>query len=198
LKRASFFAFAIPASAALFAWAGCALVIDLGDEARLQPSDAASGTAADTGAVVDSGPGPTPLLCGMPRANNEACSTCTEGNCCAENEACAADPDCVAGLQCVQDCMAQYACVDACGRVDGGPQNAHLAAVVNCSTGKCFAQCVPLAKCQALGACASKLDPEKDKLLRDLAKGLILLTNEDNCEAERLQLGKDHDIPECK
>lgn len=180
MKRAVGFSIGVFGVAAMFVWAGCAFVIDLGDEAKLAPADA-SGTLDSASADVETDRAVEEFTCGLPPLVDPACRACSESRCCGEIEACSKEPGCPEGITCIQDCMGQYGCVFAC--LGAGSQT--LRSVVDCSSLEC-PECTPKPDCQKLGACASLLDPDAGALLRQTARSAILELNEENCTKWRL------------
>lgn len=186
-----------PAIAALFVWGGCALVIDLGDEARLRPPEA----SVEAANVEDAGPEDAPAddgstntaTCGLPPSPNPACNTCIEPNCCHVSKACADDPDCVARLECIKDCMAQYLCILTCQG-----DNPNIEALTTCSANNCGV-CSPGPECTKLGACARTFaDAGGEALLRNVARGVVLEVDEQKCKAHRASLAQYKDAePAC-
>src|SRR5688572_5843083 len=137
--------------------AGCALIANLGDEARLRSDDHAG--VPETGPppfdagpdVEDSGRGP----CGLGRAPNPKCEDCNQKTCCAESIACAATPRCVEGLECLRSCSFVQDCGQAClKKYEDTPE---LGQMAGCSGLKCQATCIPSDECIALGDCCYRL-----------------------------------------
>jgi hypothetical protein len=169
-------------AATLFAWGGCALVLDLGPEAQLRPAEAGSGDAptvpietdaADAGA--DTGP---VFVCGLQASPNATCANCIQSSCCAESITCSQDPACVAGLECIKDCMAQIECIITCF---GNP---NLEKVTSCSSRQCT-PCTPGDQCSKLGSCClatyDHADAGENRILRDVCRGVILGVDEPTC-----------------
>lgn len=184
MKRALALALGIPAIALTFVWAGCALVIDLGDDVSLRvpvvdsgPSDAGIEAAVSDGAPA----------CGLKQTQNEACATCFDDHCCPEGRACADDPACKLGLECLQYCMGQFlGCIDAClaearGDATAGPLD-RLAA---CSQTGCNKQCTPNADCIKYGACALKIVVDAGEVLRNNSRDIVLQNDGPECIKQR-------------
>lgn len=184
LKRKVAVAMLAPVVAAFFVWGGCALVIDLGDEARLKLPDASI--------IEDAGPddapaddGSTKFTCGLPPSPNGACNDCIKTNCCEVSTKCADDPDCVARLECIKDCMAQYLCILTCKG-----DNPNIEALTTCSASNCGV-CSPGPECTQLGKCAFTFDADGgERILREVARGVVLEVNEEKCKAHRANLAK--------
>lgn len=165
--------------------AGCALVIDLGDEVKLG--------ALDAGAiepVVDARPsvpeaateaGPVPGRCGLDDSPNAACAECfATTECCEINRTCAADPDCVAGLECIKDCLVNSSCIEACQTKHPG-----IRAVADCTIARCI-QCTPPSACVKLGQCIFGLPPSA--VVRKVYRNVILELDSKKCTDSRIQI----------
>lgn len=181
---------------------GCAVVIDLGDEAKLRPTEAGvDATDIDTG-ITDSGAptdapvdtGPEIPACGLARSPNAACAKCIAGSCCAEAMNCGGDPACVAGFECIKDCMVQFNCLLGCF----GDQNAALSGVTNCSQANC-SLCTPGPNCTKLGECGILFgDAGADLIIRNEVRSLILELDEAKCLARQRTLYKAKDAEACQ
>lgn len=191
MKRGIVIALAAPTFGAAFVWAGCAAVLDLGDEARLRTEDAAIDSAPqlDAETVGDGGP---ELSCGLPRVVNPDCRKCTEEKLCEKTEACATEPGCPEALLCLQDCMAQFACIQECIK------NSPALKTLTYDSPSICPECTPQGKCILLGTCASGLDPDGGALLRTLARQAILELDENHCDDVRLHtIGVSFDASDC-
>jgi hypothetical protein len=198
LKRGVVLALLAPAVAALFVWGGCALVIDLGDEARLRPVEASIDLpdviedAGSDDAPADDGSTPA-ATCGLPPSPNAACNSCIETNCCDDSKVCGADPECAARLECIKDCMADVLCILSCQS-----DNANILALTGCSANNCGV-CSPGSECGKLGSCARTFaDAGGEGLLRNVARGVVLEVDEAKCKAHRATLAQYKDAePAC-
>lgn len=174
-------ALAVGATGAL-AWAGCALVIDLGPEAQLRTDasvlpgapDAAPDVVVD--APVEAGP---TNVCGLGDSPNPTCAACIQAHCCDVSKTCAADPECAAGLECIKDCMAQIECIITC------IGNANLDKTTQCSQQQCPV-CTPPDECGKLGQCCLATYDHGEagagqKILRDVCRGVILEVDNATC-----------------
>jgi len=164
--------------------AGCALVINLGDEAKLLPTEAGvpdTGSNTPVEAAVDSGPvGPQPR-CGLADSPNKECADCfATTECCDVNRACAADPSCAAGLECIKDCVVNSACIGQCQADHPG-----IVAVTDCTLQKCIL-CTPPGPCVKLGQCIYNLP--KESIVRQAYRNAILLLDPAKCTENRLQV----------
>lgn len=178
--------------------AGCALIIDLGDEPKLAPSDGGvvlgdTGTSggptdaltetslpADTGTDSSS---PPVFECGLPPSTNVECSSCIKQNCCDISKACAANPKCVQGLDCIKHCLVQPNCVNKC-LFDFPEVNDEA----TCSAFQC-SKCTPGPECAKLGKCV--FDLPQDSILRLAQEGRILNLDDAVCKSARLQVASD-------
>lgn len=166
--------------------AGCALVIDLGDEVKLRPLDAGTSLPVETGppvvdAATEAGPiGPQPR-CGLTDSPNATCADCfATTECCEVNKTCAADPDCVAGLECIKDCLVNSPCIEQCRK-----DHPLIATVTDCTIRSCII-CTPPSACVKLGACLFNLPPES--IVRQLYRNVILELDSKKCTDSRLQI----------
>lgn len=176
--------------AAAFIWAGCALVIDLGDEPKALASDASS---VFDSAPADAGDGAVEeYTCGLPPLVDPACRACSESRCCTQIEKCSTADGCPEGVTCIQDCLAQFGCILECLDDYSVKHDAStlLKDVVDCSSLEC-AECTPKPQCQKLGACATLLDPDAGAILRQTARSAILELNEGNCDGWREVIRKE-------
>lgn len=185
MKRAVGLSVGIITVAATFIWAGCAFVIDLGDEAKLAATDASANFDSAPGDAGADGSGEQ-FTCGLPPLVDPACRTCSEGRCCTEIEACSKESGCPEGVSCIQDCLGQFQCVFDC-MAKGTPT---LRAVVDCSSLEC-PECTPKPDCQKLGACATLLDVDAGALLRQTARSAILELDEENCNKWRAVIAQE-------
>lgn len=175
---------------------GCALVIDLGDEAQLRVDAGppvvdvreTSTPEVDTGAP-DTGP---VYACGLEGSTNPSCGPCIEAQCCDVSKRCHADPDCVAGLECIKDCFVQLGCVNGCLARD----NPNLSELTLCTQFKCN-QCTPPPDCVNLGRCAATLDPAEFGLIRNYIRGLLLDADADACRRQHLEMPKYSSHSDC-
>lgn len=160
---------------------GCALLIDLGDEAKLAPT-------ADAAIVVDSAitppvqtpdTGATPI-CGLPDSTSTTCSSCIHTSCCEITKACANTPECVVGLECVKECLVQSSCIIKC--ISDHPA---VKETTDCSAFQCPV-CTPRTECAKLGACVFYLPT--DALIRKVEEGRILELDEEQCKTARQQV----------
>jgi hypothetical protein len=143
--------------------------------------------------IEDAGPddapaddGSTKFTCGLPPSPNGACNDCIKTNCCEVSTKCADDPDCVARLECIKDCMAQYLCILSCQEGDAS----NIEALTTCSASNCGV-CSPGPECTQLGKCALTFDADGgERILREVARGVVLEVNEEKCKAHRANLAK--------
>lgn len=187
--------------------AGCAALIDLGDEPKLLVQDAAVESSAVTpvdsgahdaeaGAVPDGGTpdadaGPV-NVCGLPDSNNKSCASCIHASeCCAISTACANTPNCVKGLDCVKHCVVDLGCISQC-RIDF-PEVIDL---TDCSARNC-GDCTPQTECRRLGQCVFGLP--SDNIIRISMEALILDVDEDKCLKARTNIVEngDSDAGQC-
>jgi hypothetical protein len=142
---------------------GCALVADLGDDARLASADGGTApplpdaTPGDDGSIDggDAG-GITRGVCGLPPAKKKACADCNQAKCCAESMACSGKKRCEEGIECLENCAFVFECVNAC--LDTYKDSAELNAMAECNGFKCQGACVPNDQCLALGDCCYRLN----------------------------------------
>ncbi|MBX3234352.1 MAG: hypothetical protein KIT84_40540 [Labilithrix sp.] len=180
--------------ALLGSFAGCAAIIDLGDEPKLFPADAGSAAETSTPVVADAAPdadaeaGPVDpaFVCGLPDSPNTTCATCQQGKCCEANKACAADPTCIEGLECIKECLVNATCIDECQK-----DLPLLRAVTNCTLSGCLGECTPPNACARLGSCVFELP--KGAIARTLAREVILKLDADACTAERQRVATEGD-----
>lgn len=182
--------------------AGCALIIDLGDEPKLAPAADGStppsdgnvapvnegGTAdsgpKDAGPSGDSGPDAAKPACGLDDSPREACWQCVHATkTCDVSKECAAEPGCAAGLDCIKHCLSQSDCVNDC--TDKEPTGKLFALTTQIST-DCGGQCVPAIECQRLGSCAFPLP--SNAIFRVNAEQAILRLDESGCKDIRTQI----------
>jgi hypothetical protein len=167
--------------------AGCALIIDLGDEPKLAPPPDSGPAQADTGGPVetpDTGVDAAPVYaCGLPPSANADCAACISASCCDVSKACAADPRCVEGLDCIKHCLVQVGCVNKCLADFPEVQNE-----ATCSAFQC-PKCTPGPECAKLGKCV--FDLPQDSLLRLAQEGRILNLDDAVCKTARQQVASD-------
>jgi hypothetical protein len=170
--------------------AGCALVIDLGDEPALYSSDAAPlpDSAIQDSAIQDAGSDASEAsaavnACGLPPSSNAVCEQCINESCCDTAKACGASPNCVKGLECIKDCLVQQSCIFECFK-----QFPEVQDMATCSAFTC-AKCTPGPECQTLGRCVFNL-PTTD-FRRQVEKGRILDLDETVCKTARQNVVSD-------
>ena len=177
----------IAAALALGFAAGCALVANLGDDARLRDATD-SGTTTDSGAppidapafvdASDGSRGP----CGLVPDIRPACSSCNVQKCCTESLACANNPRCVDGIECLKNCAFVAACVNACLKTY--EDSAELPQIAQCSGFSCQKECIPSDECLALGECCYRLT-DAGSAYKSVCVGKVFTDDPNDCTAFR-------------
>lgn len=185
----------------MFLWAGCALVIDLGDDVSLRTpdtsaidsaSDAPSDAGSEAATIGDGAP-----KCGLRQTQNEECGDCFDKACCDKGVACADDPACVRGLSCLQYCMGQFECiVDCMAEARGDAAEGPLDRLATCSQDNCKI-CKPSADCIKYGTCAYQVTLDASDILRNNSRDIVLQNDDVECIKQLDVLASQYDASAC-